>query len=281
MSNSFDRLHFVDPSRNARRLLWHLLSIGPVARDEPDHHKGFEKPGAHLFWVRSGHGILEIPGSRLELRPGPLCWWVDMSQPRTYVPAPGIRLVCTGFRLCGPNLEAWREVLGGANEFHFPEGNGGEFLRLTCRKLQRLVANRPAGYEWRVHLLLTDVMGRLLEARGVLAAPTSETPLSVQRVIDAVLADPARDWRAGELAALASVSSSGLRALFKQVQHEGLHEFLQRVRLDRARVLLCDRRLSIKQVAEQLNFSSEFYFSHFFRAGTGMSPSHFRRDVMA
>ncbi len=281
MSNSFDRLQFVDPSRTARRLLWHLLSVGTVSRDEPDHHKGFEKPGAHLFWVKSGCGTLEVSGVSVALKPGPLCWWVDMSQQRAYVPTPGVRLVCTGIRLYGPNLEAWREVLGGTNEFHFTEPEGIEFLRKACLKLQRLVAKRPAGYEWQVHLALTNMMGHLLETRGVLAVPITETPPAVRRVVDAVLAEPARDWKVGELAEMAAVSISGLRALFKGVQHEGIHEFLQRSRLDRARVLLCDKRLSVKQVAEQLHFSSEFYFSHFFRTGTGMSPSQFRRDLKA
>lgn len=280
MSNSFDQLQFVDPSRTARRLLWHMLSLGTVLREEPDHHKGFEKPGAHLFWVQSGRGYLETPDVRLELSPGPVCWWVDMSQRRSYVPAPGMRLACTGLRFCGPNLDAWLEVLGRTGEFSFTDPKGLAFLRQTWRKLQRLLAKRPARYEWQVHLALTDLMGLLLETRGVLAAPpAADVPLAVRRVIDAVLAEPARDWKVGELASLASVSISGLRSLFKGVQHEGIHEFLQRVRLDRARVLLCDGRLSVKQVADKLNFSSEFYFSHFFRDGTGISPSQFRRDL--
>jgi AraC-like DNA-binding protein len=281
MSNSFRPLHFVDPSPTARRLLWHVLSIGTVSRDEPDHHKGFEKPGVHLFWVQSGHGTLERLDTPLDLKTGPFCWCVDMKKPRAYVPAPGMKLVCPGLRFCGPNLDAWREALGDSCEFAFPDCTGIKFLAQACRKLRRLVSNRPAGYEWKVHLVLTDVLGLLLESRGVLAALFSESPPAVRRVIEVVLADPARDWKVGELASLASVSISGLRSRFRHTQQEGIHEFLQRVRLDRARVLLCDKRLSIKQVADQLHFSSEFYFSHFFRSGAGMSPSQFRHDLKA
>lgn len=39
------------------------------------------------------------------------------------------------------------------------------------------------------------------------------------------------------------------------------------------------RRLSIKDVATQLNFSSEFYFSQFFRHRSGMSPTQFRQHL--
>ena len=35
----------------------------------------------------------------------------------------------------------------------------------------------------------------------------------------------------------------------------------------------------IKDVAGQLNFSSEFYFSHFFRHHTGMTPTEFRQHL--
>jgi AraC-like DNA-binding protein len=67
--------------------------------------------------------------------------------------------------------------------------------------------------------------------------------------------------------------------MFKLFQQESIHEFLQRMRLDQARQLLCDRRLAIKEVSARLNFSSEFYFSRFFRRNTGISPRQFRESI--
>ena len=46
-----------------------------------------------------------------------------------------------------------------------------------------------------------------------------------------------------------------------------------------ARQLLCDDRLAIKEVSARLSFSSEFYFSRFFRKKTGMSPRQFRQSI--
>ena len=57
MANSFAQLYLSDPSPRARRLFWHLLSIGPVTLDAADRHEALEKPGAHLFWVQSGEGV--------------------------------------------------------------------------------------------------------------------------------------------------------------------------------------------------------------------------------
>lgn len=281
VKNKINRLCLLDPSNNARRLLLHMLSIGSACRTEPEHHKGFEKPGIHLFWVLSGSGYLDVHGTTIKLYPGAVCWLVDMSKPRTYRPADGSRLVTEGLRFYGPNIEAWWEVLKKSNEIQLGKMTALALLRRTFKKLEELVNRRPAGYEWKIHLFLTEVMGCLLASQGILSSQQNERPIAVCRIIDTVLAEPIRDWRVSELAERIGMSCSGLRALFKRVQHEGIHDFLQRVRLDSARLLLCDRNLSVKQIAEHLNFSSEFYFSHFFRSGTGMSPRQFRNQVMS
>jgi AraC-like DNA-binding protein len=77
------------------------------------------------------------------------------------------------------------------------------------------------------------------------------------------------------------VSYSRLRDHFQSARGETLHEFLQRTRLDLARRLLGDQRLAIKEVAQRLNFSSEFHFSRFFHRGAGMSPTQFRERSRA
>src|ERR1039458_3503975 len=70
VSGKADNLIFVDPSPVARRLLWHLFSIGVRRVEQTDRHERFEKPGAHLFWVQSGEGELEYRSRRFRLRRG-------------------------------------------------------------------------------------------------------------------------------------------------------------------------------------------------------------------
>ena len=79
MAVSFDRLHPVEPSPEARRLLWHVLLVGVVTRDEPERREAHDKPGAFLFWVSSGKGKLEVGERSFDLRPGPRCWLLDFS----------------------------------------------------------------------------------------------------------------------------------------------------------------------------------------------------------
>lgn len=272
------RQDVVQPTPMARRLLWHAFSVGSVTFTGPDRHQPFEKPGAHLFWVQSGSGSLETGGMTYCLKPGRSVWIIDMIKPRSYLPSPGVRLKICGIRFGGPGLDAWHDVLGGNHqaEFQLQELHG---IRQAKREVQRLVNRQPSGWEWRVHRVLTEIMGQLLFARRLLISPQADLPKPVLRVLDAVSSNPDRDWKARELARVARVSYSSLRQLFRATQQETLHSFLQRHRADRSRQLLADPQLSIKEVAEHLSFSSEFYFSHFFRKNTGMSPSQFRQQL--
>jgi len=276
MAISFDRLHLVEPSPEARRLLWHVLSAGVVTRDEPERHEAHDKPGAFLFWVVSGQGTLQFKSGSFPLRPGPRCWLLDLRQPRTYVPTPGRKLVTNGLRFAGPGVEAWLELLGCESEFVFASPRDLAAIRRAQRHVIELATSRSHAHEWHIHLLVTQVLGLLLQVRGVLSEPARSLPRPVARTLDAVAADPARNWKARELVDRAGVSYSSLRMLFKQAQGETLKAFLQRTRLEQARLRLCDPRLTIKDVARELDFSSEHYFSHFFRAATGMSPSQYR-----
>ena len=273
-----DKLTFVDPSPVARRLLWHLFSIGSRRLEQPDHHQRFEKPGAHLFWVQSGEGELEHEIGRFALRPGKKVWLVDMGKPRTYIPAPNRHLTITGFRFGGPGLEFWHEEIRSDGNAEFTLDDFG-FVKQAYSELLRLMRRRPTGWEWQIHVVITNMLGKLLMSRHFLDSPQAELPEPVVRVLNAISANPLRDWKARELAVVGKVSYSGLRALFQKSGQGTVHEHIQRARLDHARLLLADKRLSVKDVAVQLSFSSEFYFSHFFRHHTGMTPTEFRQHL--
>ena len=250
--------------------------MGKVWRDEPETHPARDKAGLFLFWVVAGGGEFHSGRECWRLGRSPCCWLADMALRRTYIPTPGKRLVTAGLRFSGPGLDAWRDVLR-PGEVRFSSMKAMGMISRTHARLNRLITRRPAGYEWAVHEVMTQMIGRLLEARKAWPKSDDDVPKPVSRVIDAVLKDASRGWRAAELAEIASVSYSGLRAMFRKAQQETLSDFLQRTRLDQSRLLLADDRLPVKEVARRLEFSSEFYFSQWFRRHTKTSPTAFRQ----
>jgi hypothetical protein len=165
-----ENLVFVEPSPVARRLLWHLHSIGTRRLVEKDRHERFEKPGAHLFWVKSGAGELEYRSRTFRLRRGKDVWLVDMNSPRTYIPATGQHLTIAGFRFGGPGLEFWHEEMRDHENAEFTLEDM-RFARRTQAELLRLVHRKPAGWEWQVHLAITNLLGLMLMSRKLLTSP--------------------------------------------------------------------------------------------------------------
>jgi AraC-like DNA-binding protein len=275
MAISFDRVRRLEPSAVARRLLWHVLSVGEVSRDEAEHHDAFDKPGAYFFRVVSGRGTLRSGRREWALSPGKRCWLLDLQRPRAYLPEPGATLVTQGVRFAGPGVESWLESLATEEPFLLTAQQGAA-VRQIHRHLVALVTRQPRQFEWQVHILVLQILGLLLSVRGLLAPRPATPPPAVSRVLDAVAAKPEHRWQARELVRRSGVGYSSLRAAFKQAQGATLKEFLTRTRLDAARLRLGDPRLTIKEVARTLDFSSEHYFSHFFRRHTGLTPSQYR-----
>ena len=182
-----EHLTFVEPSPVARRLLWHLFSLGFRRLEQPDEHQRFEKPGAHLFWVQSGEGTLVHETGRFALARGKKVWLMDMRKPRTYIPTPGRPLTIAGFRFGGPGLEFWHEEFRDRENAEFVLEDFGAVKR-TQVELLRLVRRRPAGWEWQVHVVITNLLGKLLMSRHLLDSPHAELPEPV------VVAPAASDW---------------------------------------------------------------------------------------
>jgi hypothetical protein len=179
MAISFDQLRFVDPTPEARRLLWHVLSIGSVTRDEPERHEGLDKAGLFLFQVVNGSGRMELNGRNYLLKRGNTCWLVDLRQSRNYVPTGRAALRTQSVRFSGPAVESWLDLLGLDPVFELPPG----LLRRRLTRLLRLVLNRPARHEWEIHCELTALLGDLLAARRLFNAPHSQTPAPVSHII--------------------------------------------------------------------------------------------------
>jgi transcriptional regulator GlxA family with amidase domain len=81
-----------------------------------------------------------------------------------------------------------------------------------------------------------------------------------------------------DLARRLGVGYTWFRRMF--AHHTGLspHQYRLQVRVGRARTLLGETGLTVKEVAFRCGFESEQYFCRLFRSKTGASPGAWRRD---
>lgn len=75
------------------------------------------------------------------------------------------------------------------------------------------------------------------------------------------------------------ISRENVSRKFKQVTNENLIDYLTRLRIDKAKMLLADSDLRITQVAELVGFQDEKYFSRVFKKVTGQTSREFRKQL--
>lgn len=84
-----------------------------------------------------------------------------------------------------------------------------------------------------------------------------------------------------ELARVSGLSPSRLQAVFRAVTGYPPLDYLRRLRVEAARRLLADPRLSVKEIAARTGFRDTSHFSKVFRRIDGLSPAPYRAALLA
>lgn len=148
-------------------------------------------------------------------------------------------------------------------------------LATFSRIMQSVRANRPA-----LQQILAgathNLMGLIYSAQQAQPAHDAQNTNAIESAIVRIQNDFARDLNMKLLARELGVSYSWFRHTF--TGHTGLspHQYLLELRLVRARNLLTETDLSIKEIAMQTGFEDEFYFSRLFRQKLNASPTQWR-----
>jgi AraC-like DNA-binding protein len=96
-----------------------------------------------------------------------------------------------------------------------------------------------------------------------------------------MLAEPTRTVPVTALARACRLSVSHFNREFREWTGYSPVEYQRRQRVARARVLLAEGRLSIKEVAAAVGFDDQYHFSRVFRQLDGLSPSQYRAAAMS
>lgn len=118
-----------------------------------------------------------------------------------------------------------------------------------------------------VHLLRTQVTADSISHSGAEA-----TLRAIRRYLEANFHLPInRDAVADQF----RLHPNHISRLFRELTGESFFAYLNGLRMDRARELLCERVLSVKEVASECGFESANYFCKAFRKVYGCSPGRY------
>jgi AraC-like DNA-binding protein len=173
-----------------------------------------------------------------------------------------------------------------APNFEFPleqrlgpeDGIEDASLALVREWSSESAAGRLAAQAW-----LTLILSRLMRQRGTTAGGGRHQPVpaGLQRALAEMRSRFAEPLTTGDCARIAGLSPTRFAHRFRELVGYAPMEYLRRLRIERARRLLGEGRMSVGEIAAACGFADPFHFSRVFRSIDGLSPSQYRETVLS
>ena len=150
--------------------------------------------------------------------------------------------------------------------------------------LKRALENSGSTNRLYAETMTTALMVHLLQYYSAqqLTIPTYTGGLSklkLQLVVDYIHAHLERDLSLKELAAIVQMSAHYFSQLFKQSTGVTPHQYVIRCRIERAKELLMQRKLTISDIAKVVGFVDQSHFHRHFKRLVGITPKAFLQQV--
>ncbi|BBS89032.1 helix-turn-helix transcriptional regulator [Aeromonas media] len=145
------------------------------------------------------------------------------------------------------------------------------------RTLENLYAEQERHQDPLLSVLLVEQLGfylRRLLQKGEGQSRGERLALRLELLLKEALTE---SWDIARMAGALHLSERQLHRLCQQHFALAPMALLQRLRLQRAALLLASRADPVKLLAEQCGFKNEYHFSTAFKRQHGLAPSHYRR----
>jgi len=112
---------------------------------------------------------------------------------------------------------------------------------------------------------------------GVATKPGAISGLQLRRVLGYIEENLSGDLSLAVVAAVGGLSSSHFQRAFSQTAGSSVHRYVVRRRVERARTLLAERKLSLSEVALTVGFSHQSHLAYHMRRVFGVTPMEVRK----
>lgn len=133
---------------------------------------------------------------------------------------------------------------------------------------------RDSGSLLKCRALICELLCSLIREAQI-ANPSPSHSDSIARIKNFLAEHYTESYRTEELAAMAEMSTSYFRALFKQQTGETALQFHNRLKITKACDLLRSGTCNVTEAAYAMGFGDVYYFSRLFKKTTGRSPSQY------
>jgi AraC-like DNA-binding protein len=263
------------------------LKVGPLAPG----HGGAEWQRSNYFtvyWAREGRGTFWADLARHPFR-APCLLFFNPYQAIRLLPEGPLSGWCVQFHANFLCIETYHHEIG-CNGVLFNDVHSVPLVALDApreRELDDLLGHvraelREAGLAHAealvsyLKLLLVKASRWKLEQQAVPAGAPARRPPALDRLRRLIEEHYRSKHRPRDYAALLHLAPKSLAKLVKAHLHKTLTELIRERVLKQAKWELLHTLKPVKQVAAELGFDDELYFSRLFKRATGCSPTFFR-----
>lgn len=223
----------------------------------------FESASCKKSIIKEGTVMLLFPGEWHRFKPNAKTGWDEY---------------WVGFK--GPIMENLvRQHFFYQRKAVLPVGIHESMIHLMLEIIEK-TKHEKTGYQPMVAGIVLHLLGQihsLIKQNNFKPEDITESIINKARIIFRTNIDS--DISIESVAEELNVSYAWLRKSFKAYSGIAPHQYLLQLKIEKAKILLADPSLQIKEIALLLNFKSPFYFSKLFREKTGLSPDQFRKAM--
>lgn len=180
----------------------------------------------------------------------------------------------------GSNVKTILRKYGFQDRQHvFPAGNLPEYRQIYQQMIYELQKCQPF-FEESLTLLLNRLLilaSRQFRIRGSVKEMNAYTRAAMESAVQYFDSHYSEAINIEAFAASKAMSTSWFIRSFREYCHVTPKQYLTKLRITNAEIMLRDTGISISEIASIVGFENALYFSRIFHKQTGMSPSRYRK----
>lgn len=234
----------------------------------------------HEFgFIRGGNGYFTIENKRYPIKEGVLFYIcpnvlhtmeIDVEKPGCFLS------VHFSYAHVSYNEDGW-DVKNGSELFPIHSVQAlKDFYHIEdlFKKLADGWNTKLPGYEFITRTLLQELLIAIYQNNNK-QNHNYATSLKVERIIQYLHQNINNKVSLDELSEVVQLAPTYLSRAFKKTTGYSVIEFFNKIKIDKSKELMLENDKKVKEVAQALGFTDEFYFSRLFKRIEGISPSEF------
>ncbi len=238
---------------------------------KPHRHSGFE-----IHFITKGHQIYEINGDLLNIDAGEMLVLPPDVLHRTSDFDVSAEKLALSFSLSADSPLMPVSDIGFSADKTPPDVLSALLFAEKERQSSAFSAVLCENRLLEAIILILRILG-INEQKNALSEPEPSPVLTIakQYISDNIEHSPTLC----QAAQYCHISEKQLSRIFMRYEEMTAFDFIRQKRAERARELVSDKSLSLREISERLGFASEYYFNEFFKKNCGLPPGAYRKMI--